>query len=49
MRLHKAAGSVALLFGLFFATRLAAQIPPDWTKPFPPHRLHAQGAHPHQQ
>jgi metallo-beta-lactamase class B len=39
MKIRKFACSFALLFSLAFTVRLAAQLLPDWTTPFPPFRI----------
>lgn len=39
MKVRALAGSIALLFLLASVSRLAAQYPPAWTRPFPPFRI----------
>jgi metallo-beta-lactamase class B len=39
MNHRKVCGSIALLVALAFTVQLAAQNPPSWTRPFPPHHI----------
>jgi metallo-beta-lactamase class B len=39
MKIRKFACSFALIFSLACTVRLAAQLPPEWTTPFPPFRI----------
>lgn len=39
MSFQRVLAKVSLLFAVALATRLAAQVDPEWTTPFPPHRI----------